>query len=1173
MTLSSRACPALFCALTLVVASCSSGNGGGGSIGTLQSSVQNLTLDPDGTTTVLTFSQAPLAVGPSNFTADGGQTALTATQVGAEVTVAWDAYVAPSHTITVTGLPGIYDGTTTPSTTDGSAPTYTITGSAMNSGLGADTLEVTFTGPRVAEAMAEDPTNWALSVNATALDLTGSTFDLTPGTQILAITFGSGAHLHSTFTLAATGVTSVSEVAVSSTPTGGTAAGDSAAPSLVSVEQNLSEDEFGRVVDFTFDEAMSPAFSQTIGSFSVAGNSTTSVAQPSAGVLRVTFNQPVIPGVDSVTPSNMMDVHGNTVTLGSQAVAQSSPVVNSFASNDAVTVSNIGGDYIEAVFAQAFDAAEAVDDTNWTLVVDGSGIVESDQTFTYDFLSKTLRIDLDFDMINGDTFSVTGNSVLEVDGQAFSLAGAGTVGGDAAAPTVSSVLQNRTQDPSGQTLDVTFSEDIDGTAVATLPNWTVTGLTVSGATLLGSPNIVRLTLTGGAAVPGIATLSASNQSDLAGNAMSGATGLAVTSNDSAAPSITITSAKALEGADNDTVTVNFDDDMVEAQVENPANWAVESPIGIGMNTASADVDYNVATRQATLTFDAGNAVYFEQGNAYRVTLSTMIDIGANAITATSLDGTIAFETSKPIADAAWRDGAITTQATVRFSEHMKDLDDLFDPSTNLTGTRYVVRDSGGVLRGTPTSATPIDGGLGALLDFGFVINAGDTLDVLGGVDLVGNYMYPALLLPLAAEDTSEPDFGTQTTPLLAVSGERNDVITLKFDRELSPWGTESSSNFTITDGAPLDLEQATFEFDGVDEVTIRLDGGTPDSLTAASTYDVTIDNLLSEQGIEMSSASTLNTVAVSGDTSTAPTIGATSVRIDRAFPNALLVFADEALDSVAAEDEGRWLYAASTLPTSAVQVDPTTVRLIFPVNPIAGQNLAFNVMDLAGNESGAAAQAIQAFESTPPALVSVSGTSVPGEGGDLITVVFNEPVDRVSGLDASNYSVTNNGNALTLTSADGWYDSTSFAVNFFLAAGHELDSDESISVTVQNISDHSSNVMPAPVVLGGTVSGDTTTAPTVTSAYVNYRENAFGLLVDVQFDEAPDETFVTNPFNWDVTGGGVMLVLGVTRIDGDEYRVALSGALGSGDELEIVTGLPDLAGNLTVAPTTVTVAE
>jgi hypothetical protein len=115
--------------------------------------------------------------------------------------------------------------------------------------------------------------------------------------------------------------------------------------------------------------------------------------------------------------------------------------------------------------------------------------------------------------------------------------------------------------------------------------------------------------------------------------------------------------------------------------------------------------------------------------------------------------------------------------------------------------------------------------------------------------------------------------------------------------------------------------------------------------------------------------------------------------------------------------------------------------------------------------------------------------------------------------------------------------------------------------------------MPAPVLLNGIVGGDTTTPPGVISAFTNYRENSFGLLIDVLFDEAPDETFVSNPFNWNVTGGGIQVVLGVIRIDEDEYQIAVSGALGGGHELEILAGLPDLAGNVTVSVTSVVVAE
>lgn len=1165
----------LVCGLALALASCSSGSGGGTTPGTVQSSSQDLTQDPNGTTTVVTFSKAPGAVDPSYFTADGGQNALTAVLAGADVTVTWDARVSPSHTISVAGMPGIYDGDSVPTTTDAAAPTFTITGSAMIPGLGGDTIEVTFAGPRVDEADAEDISSWTLNVNGTALDLTGSTFDLDVGTQVLSITLGPDANLHSTFTLAASSLVSVADTTLSTTPIGGTAAGDAVAPSLTSVVQNLTDDEFGRVVDFTFDEAMDPTFSESIANFSVSGsNSATSVTQPSAGVLRVTFNGPVIPGTDTITPSNMMDVHGNAVALGAQAVTQPAPVANSFATNEAVTVANVGGDYIEATFAQAFTQAEGEDETNWTLVVDGNGVAMGNQTLTYDFLNKRLRIDLDFDMVNGTAFTLTGVGVLEVDGETFSTAGPGVVGGDVVLPTVTGVLQNRTQDPTGKTLDVTFSEDIDAAAIGTLTNWTVGALTVANATLLGTPNIVRLTLTGGAAVPGIETVDVINQTDIAGNTMAPASGVAITSTDSSAPNLTTAAGNAPEGANNDSVTVWFDDDMVEALVETATNWTVESPIGTPLDTAGANVVYNNATRSAVFTFDAGNDVFFQLGDGFRVSLTGVTDISANALTATAVDGTITFEREHPYADSAWRDALLNTEVVVRFNEHMDFLTDLYDAGTNADGVRYLVRDNGGAMRGFPSSAAVLDDGLGVRLTFGFVINASDTLDVMGATDLVGNYMYPALLLPLDAEDASEPDWGVQVTPLVAVSGERNDVITLKFDRDLSPWGAEDPTNYTINDGgSDIGLSNADFQFDGVDTVVITLDGADADSLQAADTYSFTVDNLQSEQGIVMSAASVLPGNAVSGDTTTAPVVGPSDVRIDRAFPTAIIVYSDEALDPITAQDETRWDYNGGTLPTLATLVDPTTVRLTFATPPSAGNPLSFNVRDLAGNESGVAVQNVLASESVSPALLTVSGTSVAGEGGDYITVTFDEPVDSTSGLQAGNFSVTNNGNPLTLTSAGAWYESTNHSVNFYLAPGFEFDSDETINVTVANVSDHSGNVMPAPVALFGTVSGDTTTAPGVLGAFTNYRENSFGLLVDVLFDEAPDETFVANPFNWNVTGGGLQVVLGVIRVDEDEYRVSLSSALGTGHELEILTGLPDLAGNLTLAATAVVVTE
>ncbi|MFT7485665.1 MAG: hypothetical protein ACI9F9_001515 [Candidatus Paceibacteria bacterium] len=1174
MNLAKWICWTLLSGLALVAAGCSASSDGTVTVGSVVSSLQDLGVDPNGTTTVVTFSQAPGAVNATYFTADGGQTAQTAVLSGAAVTVTWDVRVSPANTISVTGMPGIADGVSTPTTTNAAAPTFTITNTAQNAGIGADTLEVTFAGPRVDETDAEDPTSWTLTVNATALDLTGSALTLNPATQVMTVTLGATANLHSTFTLAATSLVSVADTALSSAPVAGAASGDASSPTLTSVVQNLTADEFGRVVDFTFSEAMSPAFSESSANFAASGSiPATSVSQVTPGLLRVTFNAPMIPGVNTITPSNMMDVHGNTVTPGAQAVTQPSPVVNSYAGNSAVTVTNVGGDYVEATFVQAFDQTSADDLTKWDLVINAVTIDLSLQTVAYDFLNKRLRIDLVDDMVNGQAFTLTGTGVLEVDGQTFSLADASIVSGDVAVPTVTGVLQNRTQDPTGSTLDVSFSEDLIATGVSTTGNWAVTGRTVASVVLLGTPNIARVTVTGGAAVPGIATLDVSGLLDLAGNSLAAVTNHAITSSDSTDPSLVNTNGDAIEGANNDTVTVRFNDDMVQSQVENPAYWTVESPIGTAMDTTGASVSYATATRQATLTFDAATE-FFKLGDTYRVSMATMTDIGANTVTTGSLDGSIAFEGNHPYADLVYLESSVNTEVVVRFSEHMDYLTDLYNAGSNVEGVRYVVRDNGGALRGSPNTATLMDSGLGVRLSFGFVISASDTLDVLGCTDLVGNYLYPSLIMALATESATEPALGTQVTPLQAISGESNDLVTVIFDRDLSPWGTENYLNYTVNDGSTnVNLSKADFSFDGSDTVTITLNSATSDSLQAASTYSFTVDGLQTEQGVSMSSSSNVGSLAVTGDTMTPPVIGATSVRLDRATANAVLVFSNEALDPTAAEDEGRWLYNGATLPTTATLLDPTTVRLSFPLNPVAGNNLAFNARDLAGNETGAAAQAILGSESTPPALISVQGTAVAGEGGDYVTVIFDEPVDSSTGLQTSNYTVTNGGTPLNLSSTGAWYDSTLYSMNFFLAAGYEFDSALAIQVTVNNISDYSSNPMPGATALNGIVVGDTTTPPGYLNAFTNFRENAFGLTVDVLFDEAPDQTFITNPFSWSVTGGGAQVVLGVTRIDEDEYRVSLSAALGAGHELEIVAGMPDLAGNLTVAITAVTVTE
>jgi hypothetical protein len=1166
----------ILCGLTLWISGCSSG--AGEAPGQVSSAVQDLTLDPDGRTTTIIFSRAPGPLLAANFSASGGQTVLSVSSTGNTAAVVWDQRVSPLHQVSISGIGGFTGGISSVGTSDNSVPSFTISAANMQAS-GGDTLEVTFSGPRVVEVDAEDPANWSLSISSTQLDLAGSTFALDPVTQVMDITLGASASLHANFNLAADALTSVADVSLSTSPVVGSASGDSAAPLLDSVVQNLGDDEFGRTVDFTFDEAMDSTFSVLASNFQAPSNTATSASQPSAGLLRVTFVNPVIPGVDQVTLSNMMDTHGNLAASGAQIVTQPAPASNAFSTLNAVTVSNLLGDHILADFDQAFDPSSAENAASWTLVVDGVARVLLDQALSYDFAAKSLRINLDFDMLNDDLFSLTGNTVLEVDGELFSGVTNGVVAGDILAPTILEVLQNRVQDPSGQTLDVTFSEDLDGAAVGVLGNWTVGSLTVSTATLLGTPRIVRLTLTGGPAVPGLFNLGASGQTDLAGNTMAIAAGEVITSTDNTAPGLSASSSSAPAGANNDSVLVHFNEDMVGSGVETSSYWSLESPLGTPIDLTGASIVYNDVTRRATLTLSNPANGFFKGGDDYSVTLTTMTDISGNALAAGSATGTVTGEEVRPYAHGALSDfDPVVPTATVYFSEHMDLLDDLYDAASNTDGARYMVRDNTGSLRGLPTSATVLDDGLGVQLGFGFVLNSGDTIDVMGATDLVGNFAFPALALPLGAEDLLEPGLAPLGSSLVAVSGVRNDTVQVVFDRGMNPWGIEDPAHYSLTTGGnPVDFSGARIVFDGVDTVDITFESPNSPSLQSSSLYDLQVDGLSSSQGVAMTVPSLEAGIAVSGDI-TAPLIGAGNVLVDPAVSNSMLVFADEPLDPTTAEDTTRWNWAhdsppVAEFPTQATLISPSVLRLTFVSTVIGGQTLNYQILDLAGNQAAANFDTVLAADQAHPILVSARGTAVAGSGGDYITVVFNEPVDPWTALDAVNYTVTNGTNPVSVSGAGGWYNSLGLSANLFLTPGDEFDTNQAVTITVLNVSDHSGNVIPVPFSLGGTVGGDNT-PPTALTAFTNYRIDPTGLLVDVLFSEALAPGFVGNQFNWQVTGGSSHVVLGLLpQVDENVWRVVLSGPLGNGEELSILPGLADLAGNAALLATPVDVTE
>ena len=203
--------------------------------------------------------------------------------------------------------------------------------------------------------------------------------------------------------------------------------------------------------------------------------------------------------------------------------------------------------------------------------------------------------------------------------------------------------------------------------------------------------------------------------------------------------------------------------------------------------------------------------------------------------------------------------------------------------------------------------------------------------------------------------------------------------------------------------------------------------------------------------------------------------------------------------------------------TTAERIGPRTIRVTFGVTPTPGNSLQFNVTDLAGNASGAITRTITAADGTAPLVSSVAGTMVSGSGGDFVTVTFNEPVDTVTALDASSYVVHTGATTLSMTGAVLSYSGNTNAVTIAFAAGQELVSGAALTVTVSGVSDLFGNAMASAVTIGGLTSGDASD-PAFDQAFVNYRADAAGAVIDVQFSEDVDTSFVSSTSNWTATG-------------------------------------------------------
>jgi hypothetical protein len=1149
--------PTLTLSLAWLAAAC--GGGGSGSstpAGAVLSVLQDLAQDPDGHVTVVTFDgEAPSTLAAGDFDASGAQTALSIVVAGATATVTWDERVGTATDVRVLGVPSIDPSFVDVTTSNSTAPTFTIANATQAADFAEDSFEVHFSGPRVVEEQAEDAAGWELSIDGELVDLSSATLDLDVDAQVLSVVLGGGAGLHADFEFAAVAIESVADIDVDATAVAGTAAGDAAVPTLVSAEQNLVEDEFGRVIDFTFSEAMDPLFSTELSDYIVLFPIfAIGVEQPSPDVVRVTFNAPIVPGFATVTFGDLVDAHGNALVAPNTAVT-SPGFAQAFSGDTAVfTVANVGGDYLQVVTDWAFVEAYAADHSNWTFEVDGNPIDLSGETFSYDLESKTLTVSLANDYQNGDGFLVAASSVFSIDGTPFSGSIAGTVDGDVTAATVVSVTQNRNVDPDGLTYDVLFSEQLDEVAAETLANYAASGgAAIQTAVLQGDLRTVRIT-TDLVVLPGEETFDVNSAEDIAGNTSAAALANTVASTDVTPPTPTAQVADAPESSNNDSLSVTFTDDMTAADVEDPTNWHFQSPIGTPIDTSFATVVYTDATRSAVLTFDGGDDINLQGRTDFLMSFSNMRDIGGNTIVSGSLYGVVDAETNTPRLISAYQPGGGANLVHVRFSEEVDELDDIGGL------TSYTLRDAGGVAQGTASSASLDSDGMGAELVFGIVITPGvHTLDVSGIVDLAGNAMFPVSQHAIDAEDSVAPT--AVSGSVVAISGEDNDQLTITFDKPMHPLGMTDPDYFRLSVWNPgfslVDLSDARFTFDGVDTVTVDLDTVGALSLESAAMYQFGTDGdgLQSAQGVAEVAPTTFGAQSPTGD-ATGPAFSALRVMLDAQNSGfSVIMDLDEAFHLDDANDESL-VDIGATNPNLLQPLGPRTVRATFSGGVSAGQTINFTVRDLAGNV-GAASAAIQAVDSAQPLLASVQAIATSGSGGDELRFTFDEPLLGGPVLDLSNYTLTEDGNAVSLAGSTVRYVSGTNTVRILLPDGTNLTHGATAALGVSGMYDLSGNAMAVPGALSIAVTGDAT-APDLSAAFVNYRADAGGLVVDVLVSEELRASEAELAANW--TASGAQSITSVEALREDLYRITLSAPLAPADTLT-VAAVHDHAGN------------
>lgn len=976
------------------------------------------------------------------------------------------------------------------------------------------------------------------------------------------------------------------------------AAPDTTAPAASSYVQDRTNDTTGQTVVVTFSEAVTQATAEVAGSYTFSGGVNVQTATQSMNGMSVSLvlDAPAIPGDNTIAiAAGIEDAAGNaSVEVTATAITSTDTTAPAAASVAGLTISGPSNDQIVAVFNDSMIQAEAETVANWSLESPlGTPFDATGATIAYDTATMTATITLgagsaDQNLQTFDAVHASFIGMRDLGGNTIAATTIGTtavngmVGGDAQPPVLLAAAPG-----AGNTLELTFSESVSSVETVDLKSVSLTNGTDIVLTDANDPGMAAtgtFELTG-TVVDGDSITISDGTTPVTFEFDFGASGtISLSGLPSDMDTVVIEDATAL------SVEFEFDDGGGAAGAGTAVLLGVDAPATIVNLLAAIDASALAMTAAAGSTANDIDLRNASGGAAGNVTITGTDGAGVQTLTGMAGGGVgggnvaVIIDTTTSTMVTVLRAAIDANGFNITTSNGGTATD--FIVTNDAPGTAGNVTilesDAGGVIDFTgmaggtgiglvtyePTVSTAVGSDITATVTFAIAPEAADSLRLYGVTDLAGNQMLPETAATVVAASVTEPSLSGINLAGVTVEGEGNDSFSFVFTDPVHPDGAMDAANYTLTNGALVDLTNASFSYNiALGQVDVSFPGASNVNLQSAGSIVLTADNLRSLQGVTISAPDT-ETGAITGDT-TAPTIGVSDARLDPAASSSVFVIFNEAVSTTGGADAANYAIVGNTT-SGAVLVTPRVARVTFANTVTVADTIDIAVAaatDLAGNVAGGVAMiAVGAADAAVPTVTTVTATNGNASGRDTIVIEYSEPVSMALSEAMANYTVTAGGTAVDLTAATFWSSSTNDSVTIQLPESLALQTGDTVSVTPANVTDVAGNAIVSAATTA-TVAGDSS-APATVDAFQNIKEDITNMTTEFVFAEAMDATITSTLGNW--SGSAGQSATAVTMTNDRSFRVTFDAAIGAAETIDILTPT-DRAGNaggtITVNPT------